>query len=274
MADLLKVACVQMTSGADIKQNLEDAASLIREAASRGAEFIATPENTCHMRPIDGKPSIISEDDHIGISFFATLAKELDIVLLIGSMLVKSLDGKAYNSSFLFSKNKGLSATYDKIHLFDVDLPTGESHRESDYIKAGDRAVVARIDDNFTLGLSICYDLRFPHLYRDIAKSGANILSVPAAFTMPTGRAHWEVLLRARAIETGSYVIAPAQAGEHEGGRKTYGHSMIIDPWGKILAQQELGQGVITADLNIEQVEKARTAIPALRHDRGYIIDT
>ncbi len=269
MADLLKVACVQMTSGGDINVNLDNAGSFIRQAASNGAAFIATPENTCHMRPLD-VPLVISEDDHIGIAFFSDLAKELEITLLIGSMLVKSLDGKAYNSSFLFSKDGTLSATYDKIHLFDVCLGAGEKYRESDDIKAGERAVTSQITDDFTLGMSICYDLRFAHLYRDMAKSGANILSVPAAFTVPTGRAHWEVLLRARAIETGSYVIAPAQFGNHEGGRKTYGHSMIIDPWGQVLAQKQAGQGIIYADLDVEQVNKARAAIPALKHDRKY----
>lgn len=261
-----------MTSGADINANLEKAGKLIRLATSKGANFIATPENTCHIRSLDA-PFVMLEadqDDHIGIAFFSDLAKELEITLLIGSMLVKSLDGKTYNSSFLFSCDGTLSATYDKIHLFDVDLDTGESHRESDYIKAGERAVSSKINDDFTLGMSICYDLRFAHLYRDLAKASANILSVPAAFTVPTGQAHWEVLLRARAIETGSYVIAPAQSGEHEGGRKTYGHSMIIDPWGQILAQKEEGQGIICADINIEQVNKARAAIPALKHDRDY----
>ncbi len=264
MAKLLKVACVQMTSGGDIDVNLENAVSLIRRAASMGAKFIATPENTCYMNALDA-PFVMPKDEQAETSLFSALAKELGITLLIGSMLVKASDNKAFNRSFLFSKSGEIIATYDKIHLFDVDLPTGESHRESDYIKAGEHAVTAPITDDFTLGASICYDLRFPHLYRNLAKSGANILSVPAAFTVPTGQAHWEVLLRARAIETGSYVIAPAQVGEHDGGRKTYGHSMIIDPWGGILAQQESGQGVIIADLDIEQVNKARTAIPALK---------
>jgi len=272
MANLLKTACVQMTSGGDINANLEKAGMLIRQAAAKGAGFIATPENTCHIRPLSSLDIdlAMSGDDHIGIPFFSDIAKELGVTLLIGSMLVKSLDGKAYNCSFLFSNDGSLAATYDKIHLFDVELECGEKHCESKTIKAGDKAVIAQINDDFTLGMSICYDLRFAHLYRDMAKAGANILSVPAAFTLPTGRAHWEVLLRARAIETGCYVIAPAQFGEHDGGRNTYGNSMIIDPWGHILSQKDAGEGIIYADLDVKQVNKARAAIPALKHDRKY----
>ncbi len=274
MANLLKVACVQMTSGQDIEKNLEKAGGLIRQASNDGAGFVATPENTCHMRSKSeqGLYKVMAQDDHIGVPFFSDLAAELGITILAGSMLVKSLDGKAHNRSFLFAKDGVLTATYDKIHLFDVSLDKDEEYSESDYIKAGDKAVTAKINDDFTLGMSICYDLRFAHLYRDMAKASANILSVSAAFTLPTGIAHWEVLLRARAIETGCYVIAPAQFGEHEGGRKTYGHSMIIDPWGRIMSQKQTGEGVIYADLDINQVNKARNSIPALKHDRKYSI--
>ncbi len=271
MANLLKTACVQMTSGQDVKVNLEKARELIRQAVANGAELVATPENTCQMRSMD-KPLPPSKDDDIAIAFFASLAKELDITLLIGSMLINNGDEKSYNRSFLFFNDGDIAATYDKIHLFDINMGAGETYGESAYIKAGYKAVTAKINDDFTLGMSICYDLRFAHLYRDMAKSGANILSVPAAFTVPTGQVHWEVLLRARAIETGSYIIAPAQVGEHYKGRRTYGHSMIIDPWGRILAQKKLGQGIIYADLDINQVNKVRSSIPALKHDRNYSI--
>lgn len=276
MADILKVACVQMTSSPDIQENLEKAAHFIREAAAHGATFVVTPENTCHIRtPAELKlDSAKSQDAHVGVPFFAALARELGIKLLIGSMAVKEAEGeKLLNRSFLFSPDGRVQATYDKIHLFDVDLPNGETYCESDVMASGNVAVIANIDDDFTAGLSICYDLRFACLYRSLAQGGANVLCVPAAFTVPTGQAHWETLLRARAIETGSYVIAAAQVGEHEGGRKTYGHSIIIDPWGSIIAQADEEEGVILADFDVASVRKARSAIPALKHDRDYTIE-
>lgn len=274
MPDTLRVACVQMTSGIDIAENLDAAARFIREAAQAGATIIMTPENTCHIRhPASEKiKSTRSMDEHIGVPYFSDLARELGITLLIGSMAVKQGD-KLMNRSFLFDENGALKTVYDKIHLFDVQLANGETYRESDVFGAGDRAVTARLNDDFTLGLSICYDIRFPHLYRDLAKAGANILCVPAAFTVPTGKAHWETLLRARAIETGSYVLACGQVGEHENGRKTYGHSLIISPWGEVIQSKPEGQGIIIADLDISEVEKARSAIPALKHDREYKIE-
>ncbi len=272
MTNFLKVACIQITSGEDLHNNLSKIESFIRQAASLGASFVATPENTCYLKAIDSHFEINQNNDE-EISLFSDLAKELGIFILVGSIFVKASDNKAYNRSFLFSNNGDIAATYDKIHLFDVNLETGESHRESDYIKAGNKAVITPINNEFILGMSICYDLRFPYLYRDLAQKGANILSVPAAFTVPTGKAHWEILLRARAIETGSYIVAPAQVGEHDGGRKTYGHSMIVNPWGEILAQKEIGQGVITANIDIEQVNKARTTIPSLKWNRNYIVN-
>ena len=184
-------------------------------------------------------------------------------------MSIKLGDNRIANRSFLFSDTGEIVARYDKIHLFDVDLPTGESHRESDLVRPGEEAVVAETPWAI-IGLSICYDLRFAYLYRDLAKAGASILTVPAAFTVPTGKAHWETLLRARAIETGSFVLAPAQCGEHEGGRQTYGHSLIIGPWGEVLADAGEDTGFIIAELDLSAVEKAREAIPALKHDRAY----
>lgn len=274
MADILKAACVQMTSGPDIRDNMKTAATLIREAAGQGARFIATPENTDQMRrkSEDRLASSGDERTHPAIAFFAALAEELGIWLLIGSMGVRVSEDKLANRSHLFSPQGRLAATYDKIHMFDVKLSRTEFYNESKDNDAGARAVVADMD-GARLGMSICYDVRFPHLHRDLAKAGAQILSVPAAFTVPTGQAHWEVLLRARAIETGSYVLAPAQTGEHEGGRRTYGHSMIIGPWGEILAAIPEGHGIITADLRMEEVARVRAAIPALTHDRPYRIE-
>ncbi|PCI56097.1 MAG: amidohydrolase [Alphaproteobacteria bacterium] len=274
MADILKVACVQMTSSPDIQENLEKAAHFIREAAAHGATFIVTPENTCHIRTPSAlkQESAKSQDTHVGVPFFAGLARELGVKLLIGSMAMKEEGEKLLNRSLLFAQDGTIQAAYDKIHLFDVALMNGEIHRESDVMAPGNMAVTAAVDESFTVGLSICYDLRFAYLYRSLAQKGANILCVPAAFTIPTGQAHWEILLRARAIETGSYVMASAQVGEHEGGRKTYGHSMIIDPWGSVIAQAGEEEGIILADLDIELVNKVRDAIPALNHDRDYTI--
>ncbi len=267
----MKVACVQITSSPIIEENLDQAARYIRSAAEQGAQFIATPENTCHLRypPAEKLNSAYPMETHPAIPLFSALAKELNITVLIGSIAVKT-EGKLWNRSLLFAPNGELQTTYDKIHLFDVDLPTGESHKESDIMKPGERAVIAKIDDDFTLGLSICYDLRFAYLYRQLAKAGANIMCVPSAFTVPTGKAHWETLLRARAIETGSYVIAPAQVGTHEGGRQTYGHSLIISPWGEVLTDAGEKQGIVLADIDIKHISQARAAIPALTHDREF----
>lgn len=261
---MVKAACIQFTAGPVIEDNLKTVEKLIRDAAKQGATLIATPENTDTMAL--GKAGIAKmQDAHPGIPLFADLAKELNVTLVIGSMAIKLENGKLANRSFLFSPDGKIAAQYDKIHMFDVDLPTGESHRESATIQPGDKLVVAG-----NIGLSVCYDLRFAYLYRALAQKGAEILNIPAAFTVPTGRAHWEVLLRARAIETGCFVLAPAQVGEHEGGRKTWGHSMIVNPWGEIIAQAADKSGVIAADLDLSEVPKARAAIPALRHDRNF----
>lgn len=273
MIDQIKVACIQMTSGHEISENIKAVEKLVREAAENGAKFVSTPENTCCMiQPASEKFKITPwQKDHPAVPFFSALAKELKIFLHIGSMAVRASENKLFNRSFLFGREGELLATYDKIHLFDVQLPTGETHRESEIMQAGEQAVVAATPFA-KLGMSICYDLRFSHLYRDMAKHGAEIMLIPAAFTVPTGKAHWSVLTRARAIETGSYVIAAAQVGEHHGGRKTYGHSVIISPWGEVLAEAD-GEhtGVIYADIELDKVAKARAAIPSLKHDRGYI---
>ncbi|MCB9982211.1 MAG: carbon-nitrogen hydrolase family protein [Rhodospirillales bacterium] len=267
----IKVACIQLTSSPDIDENLAAAAKLVREAAGQGAAFILTPENTDQMRRYV-KDRVAASGDmetHKPIAFFAALAKELGIWLLIGSLGVRVSEDKLANRSFLFSPAGEIAQTYDKIHMFDVTLSRTEFYRESSDFQPGRQAALADMD-GVKLGMGICYDLRFPHLWRDLAKAGAQILTAPAAFTMPTGEAHWEVLLRARAIETGSFVLAAAQTGEHEGGRQTWGHSMIIGPWGEILAAMDREIGIITADIDLSEVDKARAAIPALTHDREY----
>ena len=274
MADILKVACIQTSSGPFIEDNLKATGEMIRAAAAMGAQFIATPENTCHMLSpgSEKKRSAPSQEDHPGVPFYAALASDLDIWLLTGSMAVRFDEHRIANRSFLFDNTGNLVAHYDKIHLFAAKLSDTEQYNEAETISAGEEAVVA--DSPWGgIGLSICYDLRFSHLYRDLAKAGANILTVPAAFTVPTGKAHWEVLLRARAIETGCFVIAPGQTGEHEGGRRTWGHSLIINPWGEILADAGNAVGIITADLDLFQVEQARTKIPSLHHDRTYRVN-
>ncbi|MFN3700280.1 MAG: carbon-nitrogen hydrolase family protein [Alphaproteobacteria bacterium] len=272
----LIAACIQLNSGADIAENLKAAGELIRQAAAQGARFIATPEVTDQVisNRAEKIDQMLSEADHPGLAYFSALAKELGVYLLIGSMCIRIAEDKMVNRSFLIADTGEISARYDKIHMYDVDLPTGESHRESKVFQPGTAARIADIQGGFRLGLSICYDLRFPHLFRDLAKAGANILSIPAAFTVPTGQAHWDVLLRARAIECGAFVIAPAQCGDHQGARKTYGHSMIVSPWGEILAQMNEGTGYALATLDLEAVTKARQAIPALMHDRAYIIES
>lgn len=268
----VNVACIQLNSRPDIDENLKQAGKFIREAAKDGAEFIATPENTDFMRET-AKSTLamaLPAEEHPGIPFFAYLARELKVWLLIGSMKIKVSDTKVVNRSFLFTDTGQLKATYDKIHLFDVTLPNGEDYRESATTDAGAKAVVSGTPWR-KLGMSVCYDVRFPHLYRTMAQKGAEMMSIPAAFTATTGEAHWEVLLRTRAIETGSFVIAPAQCGEHEGGRKTYGHSMIVGPWGQVLAEKtEDTPGFIKRKIDFLDVTKARVAIPSLLHDRAY----
>ena len=257
-----------MRSGLDPRANADAAEAMVREAAEGGARLIATPEMTTLL---DRKPrrmfETLPEGEPEAAARFEALARRLGVWLLIGSMPV-ALDRRpghrrAANRSFLFGP-EGRIATYDKVHLFDVDLDTGEAWKESSVYAGGGRAVVARAGDA-TLGLTICYDVRFPALYRRLARAGADVLCVPAAFTVPTGRAHWEVLLRARAIETGSWVLAPAQGGAHADGRVTYGHSMIVDPWGGVAAR--LGHdapGIATAELDMARVAEVRRRVPAL----------
>ena len=270
-ATLFKAACVQMTSEREVAPNLTLAGDLIRQAASAGAKLVMTPENTTIIEP-DRKLSLakaLPESAHPGLPYFADLARDQAVWLLIGSMPIKLDNGKLANRSFLFGPDGKVKARYDKIHVFDVDLPNGEVYRESATVHPGDQAVVAETPWG-NLGLTICYDLRFAYLHRALAQAGAIFLTVPAAFTVPTGEAHWHVLLRARAIETGCFVFAPAQCGTHAEGRRTYGHSLIIAPWGEILADAGSEPGLAIAEIDTAKVLAARHAVPSLRHDRAF----
>ncbi|HJR22352.1 MAG TPA: carbon-nitrogen hydrolase family protein [Dongiaceae bacterium] len=271
MSKSFKAACVQMNSAAEIAPNLESASALIRAAAGAGAQLVMTPENTTLIEPNRGRALAKTppEEAHPGVPHFAALAKERGLWLLIGSMPVRADDKRIANRSFLFDPNGAVAARYDKIHMFDVDLPNGETYRESNGVKPGEQAVVASTPWG-GLGLTICYDVRFGYLHRALAHAGAAMLTVPAAFTVPTGQAHWHVLLRARAIETGCYVFAPAQTGEHAEGRLTYGHSLIVSPWGEVLADAGEKPGFVIADVDLDEVQKARSMVPALRHDREF----
>jgi deaminated glutathione amidase len=271
MSAAFKVACIQLNAARDIAPNIAAASALIRAARSQGARFILTPENTGMIEP--KRPQMLEkakpEAEHPAIPAFSALAAELGVWLLIGSLQIKLDAATCANRSFLFDAQGRIAARYDKIHMFDVDLQGGESYREPKTFRPGERAVVATTPWG-KAGLTVCYDLRFAYLYRALAQAGAAFLTVPSAFTVPTGQAHWHTLLRARAIETGSYVFAPAQCGEHAEGRKTYGHSLIVAPWGEILADGGEEPGVITADIDPAKVAEARAMIPALTHDRRF----
>lgn len=268
----MKIAAIQMRSGVDIGANLDAAETFIRKAANEGAQFITTPEMT-HILQRSPKrlfENIANEENDLGVTHFSALAKELGIDLLIGSLAIKTGTQRAANRSFLFGPDGAIKARYDKIHLFDVTVSRKETWKESNVYDRGDRAVMTNIE-GAKLGLSTCYDLRFPGLYRHYGQSGADIMTVPAAFTRPTGEAHWESLLRSRAIETGSFIIAPAQGGFHEDGRTTYGHSMIIGPWGDIRVHLDNDDpGYICAEIDLDDVQDARRRIPAWNHDPDY----
>jgi len=268
----LRAALVQLRTPADQAAALAQAAPLVRQAAAAGAQLILTPEGTnilqrdraamlATVRPLE-------EDE--AVQGLLALAAELKVWLLIGSALVLRPDGKIANRTVLADDAGRVVATYDKIHMFDVDLPNGDTYRESALYEPGEQAAVADTPWG-RLGLTICYDVRFPYLHRALAKAGAEIIVVPAAFTRPTGAAHWEVLLRARAIETGAFVLAPAQGGVHADGRETWGHSLAVDPWGRVLARSDDDElGVVIADLDLAEVAKARAAIPSLANERGF----
>jgi deaminated glutathione amidase len=268
-------ACVQLNAKRELADNLPVIRDLIRDAAGRGADFITTPECSGAMEPMAERTraNTPSEDKHPGLPMVGELARDTGAWILIGSFAVKLANGKIANRSYLFDKTGSLAATYDKIHMFDVDIGDGQTYRESATYEAGACGVVADLPWG-RLGLSICYDVRFAYLYRALAHAGADFITVPAAFTKVSGEAHWHVLQRARAIETGCYVISAAQCGTHAEGRQTFGHSLIVDPWGKVLADGGEDVGVITAAIDPAQVAEARRRIPALTHDREVRIVT
>ena len=269
---MIDIALVQSRSPATQAAALAHISPLVREAAATGARLVVTPEGTNLLqrhREELFKVLVPLEDDEVVLGLRA-LAAELSIWLLIGSAMVRREDGKAANRSVLIDPSGAIAATYDKLHMFDVDLPTGEHIRESATFEPGTKAVTADAA-GLRLGLTVCYDVRFPALHRALALDGAQAIPVPAAFTRPTGEAHWEVLLRARAIETGSYVLAAAQGGTHADGRATWGHSMVISPWGEVIALADHDEpSVVAATLDPAAVVKARQAIPALDNARAF----
>jgi deaminated glutathione amidase len=268
----MKVACIQLNSGSDIGANIDRIAQFGAQAAAAGAQLIALPENALLMEVPGVKRIVYDEQDHPGINAVSAIAKQHRCWLLLGSVAVATDDSKkTYNRSLLFDPQGHIAARYDKIHLFDAQLPGGEVYAESARMLHGDEATLIKTPVG-VIGMTICYDVRFPHLYREFAKARAQILTVPAAFTYTTGEAHWHVLLRARAIENGCFVIAPAQTGTHPGNRKTYGHSLIIDPWGVVLGDGGTDEGVVIADIDLQQVQQVRARIPSLKHDRPYTL--
>jgi predicted amidohydrolase len=267
-------ACVQNCATPDVEADIAILAKLIDNAAAQGAELIALPEYCAGLDTRDGMlhPFAVPESDHPVLPAMAALARAHKAWILVGSIGVKSAEGRIYNRGYMLSPEGAIAARYDKIHMFDVDLGDGHVYRESATIMAGKEAVLAPCIGG-PIGLSICYDLRFADLYRLLAKAGAQILAVPAAFTRITGKAHWHILNRARAIENGAYVIAPCQYGTLAGGSECYGHSLIIDPWGRVLADGGEAENVITAEIDLAEVAKTRARIPSLVHDRPFTIE-
>ena len=269
-----RVGLVQMRTGKTIQENLAQAEALIRDAAGRGANYVQTPENTLIME-VDSQHLLekISPEQGTGeVTHFSRLAKELGIWLHIGSLAVKVSERRAANRAFLFAPNGETVCRYDKIHMFDVDLPSGETYRESATFEPGKCTYVAELPWG-GLGIATCYDMRFGEQFKAMARAGAKFLTAPSAFTKVTGEAHWHVLLRARAIENGCFVFAAAQGGLHANGRATYGHSIVISPWGEVLAEAGTEPGVIVADIDAGEVDRVRARIPALEHTRDFTVE-
>ena len=273
----LRVGLIQTRTPATHAAALEHVAPMVREAAAQGAQFILTPEctNVLQKDRVKLLPTLVSLEDDPVVRGLRDLARELSVWIDVGSALVRREDGKAANRQAVIDPTGAIVATYDKLHMFDVDLPPrdgkrGETARESATYEPGERATVVETPLG-VFGLTICYDMRFPALYRALALGGARILTAPAAFTRPTGEAHWDILLRARAIETGSFVLAAAQGGFHEDGRGTWGRSMVVGPWGEVLGKLDHDEpGVLIADLDLAAADKARAAIPALKNARAF----
>ncbi|OAO05047.1 nitrilase [Sphingomonadales bacterium EhC05] len=270
-----RIALCQMCSGIDPIDNAAKLRAYIRDAQAGGADILFTPEMTGMMDRdrMRAKATIRSEADDIVLKAACEAAAAANISVLIGSLAIRHLaddEDLWVNRSYLIDQNGKIAAKYDKIHLFDVDLGPGQSYRESAAFQGGQQAVVARFGET-NIGLSVCYDIRFASLYTSLTNAGANILSIPAAFTVPTGRAHWEILLRARAIESGAFVIAAAQCGDHDDGRSTHGHSMIVDPWGNVMLDMEREIGLGFYDIDLSAVAQARSRIPAIANRRTFL---
>ncbi len=264
------IAAVQVNSTPDMEHNLARARALVQEAASRGAQLVALPEHFAYLGPEDREPPSAQPLEGPLVAEFRALAQKLEIFLLLGSFPELVTPGeRPCNTSVLLSPQGRILASYRKMHLFDVDLPGKATYQESQFIQPGTEVVVTPLPGTpFTAGLAICYDLRFPELFRALVAQGADLLLLPSAFSLATGRDHWEVLLRARAIENLAYLIAPAQSGRHSRGRHSYGHSLIVDPWGLVLAQAPDGEGVIFAHLDHQRLTKLRQQLPCLSHRR------
>lgn len=272
-AGTFKAAMIQMRSGLKPGTNIDDAVRMIGEAKSAGAEYVLTPEmtNILVAKREQLFAAVVEEEADASLATLRELARKLGVYIHIGSLAIKISPDRAANRSFLVSPKGDIAARYDKIHMFDVDLTGGESYRESRNYRPGELAVLADLPWG-RLGLTVCYDLRFPALYRALAEAGATMLAIPSAFTKQTGEAHWHVLSRTRAIENGCFVFAAAQGGKHENGRETYGHSLIVDPWGRILAEGGIEPGVVMAEIDPAEVANARARIPSLQHGRRFEI--
>lgn len=270
-----RAACLQLNSGSDLTLNLATVKTRVTEAAGNGAQLVLTPEYSLMM---DGSGRVMREgalDPDGGATLVALqdLARTGRVWLLVGSLTLKTGEERIVNRSYLINAAGAVVATYDKIHMFDVTLPDGKVIRESSSYRPGDRAVVAATPWG-AMGMTVCYDVRFPHLYRTLAQQGAQFISVPSSFQRQTGKAHWHTLLKARAIENAAYILAPAMCGEHPGNRQTYGHALIVDPWGEVLADGGEAPGIIYADIDPARVAKIRGMMPSLEHDRPYAATT
>jgi predicted amidohydrolase len=272
----LTAACIQFTAGREPQPNLETVSRLFRQARDAGADLIMTPEVTNFVEPSGRRrrETVRPESEDAMLAGLRALARDTGAWVLIGSLAIdisQETEGESRlaNRSFLVDARGEIVARYDKIHMFDVDLAGGESYRESNAYRPGENTVVAETPWG-RLGMTVCYDLRFPHLYRALAQAGADFLAVPSVFTVPTGKAHWHTLLRARAIENGSFMFAPAQWGEHAEGRRSYGHSLIVDPWGEVLADGGEAVGVVSARIDPARVAEVRRMVPSLQHDRPF----
>jgi predicted amidohydrolase len=271
MSSIVKVACIQNCATPEVEDNIATCLELTRRAAAAGAKLVALPEYFSGLRTEGVRivPAAFREFEHPVIPAFAAAARELGVTVLLGSLGIEASDGRILNRSYVLDRQGRITARYDKIHLFDVDLGEGKAVRESATIAPGSEAVIAPAEGAM-IGLSICYDLRFAQLYRALAQAGAEVLAVPAAFTKLTGQAHWHVLNRARAIENGAYVLAPCQFGTLAGGVECFGHSLIVDPWGRVLADGGEEEGIVTVAIDLAEVAAARRRIPSLQHDRPF----